>query len=183
MQLPPVNLLFALPYVPTCCFSALYLCTFQLYYGLGYVRPATHFLGRTDPYYTVIFYSSCGLNKRPVATLALPLSVSVLSSQYLFQRGAIWIPMSGLAWSLYRCEEVWGAVFGPYAIERYRRTFRKEKGISPWFPVSIWFRYDLSCWKRRETHSLLHSFLQFARSFDWCYTSIFGIYHPYDYFW
>ena len=46
--------------------------------------------GRTDPYYTVIFYSSCGLNKRPAATLAFPLSVSVLSSQYLFQRGPLW---------------------------------------------------------------------------------------------
>ena len=47
--------------------------------------------GRTDLYYTVIFYSSCGLNKRPVATLAFSLSVSVLSSQYLFKRGPIWM--------------------------------------------------------------------------------------------
>ena len=54
--------------------------------------PATHFFGRTDPYYTVIFYTSYGLNKRSAATLAFPLSVhSVLSSQYLFQRGPIWI--------------------------------------------------------------------------------------------
>ena len=30
-------------------------------------------------------------NKRPAATLAFPLSVSVLSSQYLFQWGPIWI--------------------------------------------------------------------------------------------
>ena len=28
--------------------------------------------GRTDPYYTVILYSSCGLNKRLAATLAFP---------------------------------------------------------------------------------------------------------------
>ena len=34
--------------------------------------PATHFFGRTDPYYTDIFYSSCGL-KRHAATLAFPL--------------------------------------------------------------------------------------------------------------
>ena len=46
---------------------------------------------RTDPNYTVILYSSCGLNKRPAATLAFLLSVSVLSSQYLFQRGPIWM--------------------------------------------------------------------------------------------
>ena len=44
MQLPPIHLLFALPYVPT------YLCTFQLYYGLGHMRPPST-SGRTDPYY------------------------------------------------------------------------------------------------------------------------------------
>ena len=49
--------------------------------GLG--TCARHSLfGRTDPYYTVILYSSCGLNKHPAATLAFLLSVSVLSSQY-----------------------------------------------------------------------------------------------------
>ena len=57
--------------------------------------------GRTDPYYTVICYSSCGLNKRPAATLAFHLSVSVLSSQYLFHRGPIWVHHSSflLTWS------------------------------------------------------------------------------------
>ena len=47
--------------------------------------------GRTDPYYTRIFYSSCGLNKHPAATLAFPVSVSELSCQYLFQWGPIWV--------------------------------------------------------------------------------------------
>ena len=89
MQLPPIHLLSALPYVVTCG-SVPYLCTSQLYYGLGQCARHSPF-GRTDPYYTVILYSSCGLNKRPAATLAFPLSVSVLSSQYLFQRGPIWI--------------------------------------------------------------------------------------------
>ena len=59
---------------------------------MGLDTCARHSLfGRTDPYYIVILYSSCGLNKRPAATLAFPLSVSVLSSQYLFQRGPIWV--------------------------------------------------------------------------------------------
>ena len=51
--------------------------------------PATHFLGAQI--LIVILYSSCGLNKRPAATLAFLLSVSVLSSQYLFQQGPIWM--------------------------------------------------------------------------------------------
>ena len=42
MQLPPIHLLFALPYVVTCR-SVPYLCTFQLYYGLGYVLPPLTF--------------------------------------------------------------------------------------------------------------------------------------------
>ena len=49
MQLPPIHFLsFYLPFhtSPT-CLSVPYLCTFHLYYGLGYVAPAaaTHFLG------------------------------------------------------------------------------------------------------------------------------------------
>ena len=59
---------------------------------MGFDTCARHSLfGRTDPYYTVIFYSSCGLDKRPATTLAIPLSVSVMSSQYLIQRGSIWV--------------------------------------------------------------------------------------------
>ena len=42
MQLPPIHLLFALPYVPT-CWSVPYVCTVQLYYGLGYVQPPPTF--------------------------------------------------------------------------------------------------------------------------------------------
>ena len=58
---------------------------------LGLDPCARHSLfGRTDPYYIDNFYSSCGL-KRLAATLASPFSVIVLSSQYLFQRGPIWI--------------------------------------------------------------------------------------------
>ena len=58
---------------------------------MGLDTCARHSLfGHTDPYYTVILYSSCSLNKRPAATLAFPLSVSLLSSQYLFQRGPLW---------------------------------------------------------------------------------------------
>ena len=60
---------------------------------LGLDPCARHSLfGRTDPYYIDNFYSSCGL-KRLAATLASPFSVIVLSSQYLFQRGPIWIPL------------------------------------------------------------------------------------------
>ena len=59
---------------------------------LGLDPCARHSLfGRTDPYYIDNFYSSCGL-KRLAATLASPFSVIVLSSQYLFQRGPIWMP-------------------------------------------------------------------------------------------
>ena len=86
MQLPPIHHLFQyLPfhtsppvdqcpiYVPSTCTMGLDPC-------------ARHPLfGRTDPCYTIIFYSSCGL-RRPAATLAFPFSVIVLSSQYLFQR-------------------------------------------------------------------------------------------------
>ena len=58
---------------------------------LGLDPCARHSLfGRTDPYYIDNFYSSCGL-KRLAATLASPFSVIVLSSQYLFQRGPIWL--------------------------------------------------------------------------------------------
>ena len=58
---------------------------------LGLDPCARHSLfGRTDPYYIDNFYSSCGL-KRLAATLASPFSVIVLSSQYLFQRGPIWV--------------------------------------------------------------------------------------------
>ena len=61
---------------------------------LGLDPCARHSLfGRTDPYYIDNFYSSCGL-KRLAATLASPFSVIVLSSQYLFQRGPIWITVS-----------------------------------------------------------------------------------------
>ena len=66
IQLPTIHLLSALSYVPT-CWSVPYLCTFTCTMGLD--TCARHPLfGRTDPYYTVIFYSSCGL-KRPAATL------------------------------------------------------------------------------------------------------------------
>ena len=61
---------------------------------LGLDPCARHSLfGRTDPYYIDNFYSSCGL-KRLAATLASPFSVIVLSSQYLFQRGPIWVNCS-----------------------------------------------------------------------------------------
>ena len=64
---------------------------------MGLDTCARHSLfGRTDPYYTVILYSSCGLNKRPAATLAFLLSVSVLFSQYLFQPGPIWFSKSSI---------------------------------------------------------------------------------------
>ena len=58
--------------------------------GLDMYRPPLTF-GAHGSYYTVILYSSCGLNKRPAATLAFLLSVSILPSQYLFQRGPIWV--------------------------------------------------------------------------------------------
>ena len=59
---------------------------------MGLDTCARHSLfGRTDPYYTVILYSSCSHNKHRATTLAFLLSVSALSSQYLFQRGPIWM--------------------------------------------------------------------------------------------
>ena len=88
MQLPPIHLLFALPYVVT-CWSVPYLCTFYRYYGLGYVRPPLIFWAHGSLLHCH-FVLICGLNKHPAATLA-PLSVRVLSSQYLFQRGPIWM--------------------------------------------------------------------------------------------
>ena len=89
MQLPPIHLLFALPYVLT-CWSVPYLCTFQLYYGLGYVRPPLTFWAHGSLLHCH-FVLILRRYKRLAATLAFPLSVSVLSSQYLFQRGPIWI--------------------------------------------------------------------------------------------
>ena len=68
-------------YAPSNCIMGLDTCAHHSLFG------------RTDPYYTVILYSSCGLNKRPAAKLAFPLSASVLSSQNLFQRGPIWIAL------------------------------------------------------------------------------------------
>ena len=67
------------PRVDQCPIHAPSTCT------LGLDPCARHSLfGRTDPY-TDNLYSSCGL----AATLALPLIV--LSSQYFFQRGPIWL--------------------------------------------------------------------------------------------
>ena len=98
MQLPPIHLLFTLSMSPPdqCPIYAPSNCT------MGLDMCARHPLfGRTDPYYTVILYSSCGLYKHPAATLAFHLSVSVLSFQYLFQRGPIWVYRSSflLTWS------------------------------------------------------------------------------------
>ena len=80
MQLPPIYPLSAISYVPhvgQCPIHAPSTCT------MGLDLYARHSLfGRTDPYYTVIFFSSCGF-RRPAATLALPFSVIVLTHQYL----------------------------------------------------------------------------------------------------
>ena len=55
-------------YAPSNCTMGLNMCARHPLFGC------------TDPYYTVIFYSSCGLNKSSAATIAFPLSVSILSS-------------------------------------------------------------------------------------------------------
>ena len=61
---------------------------------LGLDPCARHSLfGRTDPYYIDNFYSSAALSDLP-QHLPPPFSVIVLSSQYLFQRGPIWITVS-----------------------------------------------------------------------------------------
>ena len=48
------------------------------------------------------------------------------------------VPISGLAWSLYRRAAL-------YRAERLLETFRGEKGISSRFRVAISSRYDQSC--------------------------------------
>ena len=67
-----------------------YLCTFLLYYGLGYVHPPLSFWahGSLLHCHLVLILRPY---KHPAATLAFLLSVSVPSSQYLFQRGPIWM--------------------------------------------------------------------------------------------
>ena len=54
-----------------------------------------------------------------------------------------WIPISGLAWSLYKCASLWRAVYGPSATERRPGTICEEKGTASWIWVSILSQYDL----------------------------------------
>ena len=55
----------------------------------------------------------------------------------------LWISMSGLAWSLYRCAALWKVVYDSYAIVRTLGTILEGKGISSWFLVSISSHYGL----------------------------------------
>ena len=112
---------------------------------LGLDPCARHSLfGRTDPYYIDNFYSSCGL-KRLAATLASPFSVIVLSSQYLFQRGPIWMTLvSQESWHDLR----WvsdaflrpnsSGVFGPFSRREWtgkRANFRVFRLVICPFPL------------------------------------------------
>ena len=91
MQLPPIDLLSALafhtsPPVEQCPIHTPSTLT------MGLDLCAHHSLfGRMDPYYTGIFYLSCGFISALPQHLPSPFSAVVLSSQYLFQRGPIWI--------------------------------------------------------------------------------------------
>ena len=60
-----------------------------------------------------------------------------VSSQVL-----VWIPISWLAWSLYKCMALWMAVYGPSATERPPGTIREEKKISSRFRFSILSHFD-----------------------------------------
>ena len=94
---------------------------------LGLDPCARHSLfGRTDPYYIDNFYSSCGL-KRLAATLASPFSVIVLSSQYLFQRGPIWVTKS-LGYKISRNRDLRQCD----TLETSDISFRAMLGISAW---------------------------------------------------
>ena len=78
-------------------------------------------------------------------------------------------PHYKLIWSLYKCVELWRAVYGTYATERTLGDIREEKGISSRFRPSITSRYDLSCCKQRKntgpsffwevTYLTLHTYL------------------------
>ena len=87
MQLPAIYLLSALSHVPT-CWSVPYPCTYHLYFGLGSVRPPLTFWAHKS-----LLHWQLLLLLRP-HHLSSPFSVIVLSSQYLFQRGPIWVPFS-----------------------------------------------------------------------------------------
>ena len=50
-----------------------------------------------------------------------------------------WIPISRLAWSLYKCAALWRTVYGPSATKKSLRNVREMKGMFPWFWVSISF--------------------------------------------
>ena len=67
-----------------------------------------------------------------------------------------WLPISGLAWLLYKCVASWRGVYGASTTERAHGMISKEKGISPRFRLSILSRYDvLSNKKLHKTNSFL----------------------------
>ena len=70
-------------------------------------------------------------------------------------------PISGLAWSLYKCAALWRAVYGPSTTERPLRTTREDKGISSRLRVSISSLY----WKLLKSYVKPHSFLPFPSEF------------------
>ena len=100
-------------------------------------------------------------------TFFLTASIVVNNEQLLLQLGLVvttpvfqaWVrrfesPLgpqnSRLAWSLYKCAPLWRTVCGPSVTG----AIRKDKDFFSPFRVSISSRYDLSCWKRRETPKL-----------------------------
>ena len=53
---------------------------------------------------------------------------------------------SNLLWSpkqVHKCAALWRAVNGLFAIKSPLGTIPEEKGISFWFRISIWLRYDI----------------------------------------
>ena len=117
---------------------------------LGLDPCARHSLfGRTDPYYIDNFYSSCGL-KRLAATLASPFSVIVLSSQYLFQRGPIWVCRIVLA-----CWHAYGRREFPRESAMSWQAWRMllERGKEGWLlQVAWWETHELCIFAARWQH-------------------------------
>ena len=73
-------------------------------------------------------------------------------SKLRFQDGSSlhWIPISGLAWSLYKCAALWRAVYGPSATERPLKTLgtiHDDNGISSRFLGYHSLQDRLSCLK------------------------------------
>ena len=82
-----------------------------------------------------------------ILQLKAPLELFVKRGEFLPGSGFLscWIPISWLAWSLYKCVALWSAVYGASATERLVGTICKEMENLFRFRVSILSLYHLSC--------------------------------------